>query len=558
MQVLFKTKQHIKTPFSDKNRIELYPDVSWESSAHPWDDFGYKTSFQATLYYDNKEYELPNIKILIDTEDNTHSFFKTIIEETRKAYILFPLDNIKYISLPTDTEFYNVLYSLFKDEKQKLENILIHLHDASYIEHTDNLQEFKFLMESKSDGFNSSLIRDMTSKKALEYGWLIVENRTLGKNVAFELNFQLENFVNEHNIEINFKDSIFPQNINVLIGSNGTGKSQTLTYLINELLGLGTTQQLKKIPVFNQIVVIAYSPFEDFLVSLKNTKIKIKSVYKYFGFRDEDEVFHQKLPFINSVDSIISIIKEDDEKDFFIDRPNKFETFINVIKKAIDFDFIGFEIEKVSSSFQPLNDNIIIDDIYYIIKDKNDFLTDLSTNQDKILKECGIVFCKNNKVINLSSGQQIFAHLISSIISSIREDTILLIDEPELYLHPNLEVELIELLKELLDIYKSYAIIATHSSIVAREVSKDYITVLKKRNNEILISKPPFETFGGDIEKINSYVFFDKDIEKPYEKWLQKLVNKAGGSNKAIEEYKSQLNEESLIFMYGMSVTNAN
>jgi len=412
-------------------------------------------------------------------------------------------------------------------------------------------------MESSSEGFNSSLLRDMTSKKALEYGWLIIENRTLGKNISFDLNFKLENFDNEHKIEINFKDSIFPQNINVLIGSNGTGKSQTLIYLIDELLGLGTTQQLNKIPVFNQIVVIAYSPFENFLVSLKDTKINIKSVYKYFGFRDENEEFHQKLPFVNSIDSIISIINEDSEKDFFVDRPNKFETFITVIKKAIDFDYIGFEIEEVSSTFQTFSENSIIDNKYYVIKSKDDFLNELNINQNKIIKEQGIIFYKNDKILTLSSGQQIFAHLISSIISSIREDTILLIDEPELYLHPNLEVELIELLKDLLDIYNSYAIIATHSSIVAREVSKDYITVLKKHDNKVEITRPPFETFGGDIERINSYVFFDKDIEKPYEKWLQKLVNDAGSYEEAIEKHKNKLNEESLIFMYGMSITNA-
>jgi hypothetical protein len=120
-----------------------------------------------------------------------------------------------------------------------------------------------------------------------------------------------------------------------------------------------------------------------------------------------------------------------------------------------------------------------------------------------------------------------------------------------------LEVELIELLKELLEIYKSYAIIATHSAIVAREVPKNYITVLKRKEEEILIARPPFETFGGDIERINSYVFFDKDIEKPFERWLQKLVNEAGGAEEAVKKYDSQLNEESIILMYGMKVKDA-
>jgi len=120
-----------------------------------------------------------------------------------------------------------------------------------------------------------------------------------------------------------------------------------------------------------------------------------------------------------------------------------------------------------------------------------------------------------------------------------------------------MEIELIEMLKEILRSYKSYAIIATPSNVFVREVARDYITVFKRVNNTMQISKPPFETFGGDIERINSYVFFDKDIEKPFEKWLQKLVNAAGGAEKAIEKYKNELNEESIILMYGMKDENA-
>ncbi len=52
-------------------------------------------------------------------------------------------------------------------------------------------------------------------------------------------------------------------------------------------------------------------------------------------------------------------------------------------------------------------------------------------------------------------------------------------------------------------------------------------------------------------------MFFDKDIDKPFEEWLQKLVNDEGGAEKAIKKYKHELNEESIILMYGMKVKNA-
>lgn len=549
MNVYFIKKEGLYTPFIAEDRIELYPDISWDSSKQPWDDFGYQTTFQMKLFLKNKPYELPLIKILIDNEKNTHQIFKEILERYDSEYIQFPIADINYIALPTDTEFYSSLYALL--QKTDIVNILMDLHDASYIKNTPHLSSFAYLMQV--EGFYSSLIRDMTSKKALDYGWLIVENRTIGKETSFMLNFKLDSYENEHQVPISFQKSIFPNNINILIGSNGSGKSQTLKYLIDELLGIGDTQQVNRIPVFNQIVVIAYSPFENYKTNLRDTSLTVKTAYQYFGFRDINGTFQSRLPFKNSMNAILKMLREDHEKNYFIDRPNKYNTFMEVISSAVDFDCIGFEIVR-EVDWQPSYSNKIVDKKYYMIVDKDDFLNEINRYDEQINLERGIVFFKDNKVIELSSGQQIFAQLISSIIGSIREDTILLLDEPELYLHPNLEVKLIDMLQTILKTYKSYAVIATHSSIFVREVAKNHITVLKKIGNRVHISKPPFETFGGDLERINSYVFFDDVVIKPYEKWLQQLVTQEGGISNVMEKYRDQLNEESIILMFGMEV----
>lgn len=57
-------------------------------------------------------------------------------------------------------------------------------------------------------------------------------------------------------------------------------------------------------------------------------------------------------------------------------------------------------------------------------------------------------------------------------MSEIEEESLLILDEPELYLHPELEVNLINMIKNILNETNSYSIIATHSSIIAREVEK--------------------------------------------------------------------------------------
>ena len=553
MKIFFLRREGLTEKFIKGDRIELYPDTPWDSNGHPWDDYGYRTTFEAKLFYKDKEYDLPNIKILIENKTDTHDVFKKLLKKSKKKYIGFPLKNINYISLPTDILWYKTLYSLAENNKDSslVGDTLKILHDANYIKYKDIENISYALLES--EGFKVSLLRDMTARNAFENGWSIIEDKiTALKKDLFSLEFQLDGFANIHNVEINFKESIFPNNINVLIGPNGTGKSQTLAYLIDSLLGIGNSIQLKKIPSFNQIVVISLSPFENFRTTLNDESINVKSVYKYYGFRNENKIFNENLPSQNSVNSILSMLQDDLNLDFLLDRPNKYDTFMKVIGKAIDFDYIGFAIKEEFPDLEPYDLNEIIDSKYYMVVDKNQLLNEIENYEEYFVKEDGIIFIKNNKVINLSSGQQIFAQLISSIIGSIREDTILLLDEPELYLHPNLEIELIDLLKELLEIYKSYAIIATHSAFVAREVPQKYIIVFKRNKNEIKISRPPFETFGGDLERINAYVFFDKDVDKPFEKWLQKLVNEEGSVQKAIEKYTNQLNEESIILMYGI------
>lgn len=552
MTIIFKKHEKIKSPYDNENRIELTPDTSWDSkNRYPWDDFGYATTFSTVLFLDEKEYSLSNLKILTDINDSTHEYFKEKLKEIEKSYLLFPLD-CKYVTLPTDIEFYDALKSLFS--KKIVIDILKDLSDAGLVKNTQFFEDRKVLL--KYEGFKKSLLREMTSRKAFENGWETIKDEIIEKDLSFIINFNLHTFTNKHQIEINMKKSMYPNNINILIGSNGTGKSQTLSYLIDELLNINN-KDIDNIPVFNQIVTIAYSPFENFKTTLDHEKLNIKSSYKYFGFRNKEMQFNVNQPNIDSSNSIFTMLSEDEEKDYLKSRINKYDTFLNVLKKAIDFDFIAFELSTedllADSEFEYEEKN-------YVEMETESFVQYIDEYHNDIIKEEGIKFFKNDTLLPLSSGQVIFVQLISNIIGSIRQDTIILIDEPELYLHPNLEVELIDLLKELLNIYNSYAIIATHSAILTREVPKDYITILKKLKdtNSISITRPPFETIGANLERINSYVFFDNTIKKPYEDWLQKLVNENGSAEEVISKYKSELNEESLILLHGMEPNNGN
>ncbi|PHI39160.1 hypothetical protein CBQ28_01165 [Pseudoalteromonas sp. GCY] len=107
-------------------------------------------------------------------------------------------------------------------------------------------------------------------------------------------------------------------------------------------------------------------------------------------------------------------------------------------------------------------------------------LHDQYDETDDIDEAYGLVFLDEElNEIKLSSGQRMYSLFVPSIISEIKKESLLLIDEPELYLHPELEVGLISMLKKVLSETNSFAIIATHSAIIAREIQSDFVHILE-------------------------------------------------------------------------------
>ena len=138
----------------------------------------------------------------------------------------------------------------------------------------------------------------------------------------------------------------------------------------------------------------------------------------------------------------------------------------------------------------------------------------------------------------LSSGQEIYSYLIPILISEIESETLLLIDEPELYLHPGLELGLMKMLKKLLKAFKSFAVIATHSSIITREVDREAVNILKREGNYTTITLPSIQTYGSDIESIISEIFEDDLESKIYEHVIDDLIEDDNELN------VNQINEE--------------
>ena len=96
---------------------------------------------------------------------------------------------------------------------------------------------------------------------------------------------------------------------------------------------------------------------------------------------------------------------------------------------------------------------------------------------------------------------------LTKIIEYIDENVLIVVDEPELYLHPPLLSSYIRSLSILMKKRNGVAILATHSPIVLQELPNNCIYKLDRRGEELKASRLDSETFAQNISTLMTEVF---------------------------------------------------
>ncbi|MEO2268131.1 AAA family ATPase [Pseudoalteromonas sp. YIC-656] len=103
---------------------------------------------------------------------------------------------------------------------------------------------------------------------------------------------------------------------------------------------------------------------------------------------------------------------------------------------------------------------------------------------------------KDAKVQSLSSrssGEQCLFLLFLGILSSIENQSLILIDEPEISLHPSWQQRFVEILRSSLKNFTGcHFIIATHSPLIVSDISSQYCQILDIKNNILFDAKEQF------------------------------------------------------------------
>lgn len=143
---------------------------------------------------------------------------------------------------------------------------------------------------------------------------------------------------------------------------------------------------------------------------------------------------------------------------------------------------------------------------------------------------------------NASSGEFHFLFNLINILSQIEQNSLILVDEPEISLHPEWQCRYVNILHTILSNYKScHLIIASHSHFLASDLPIKSSTITRVTNDNKLITGEIYDysTYGWSIENILYNVFNTKTSRNYYlERDIEKLLKMLSDIDSNKEELK--------------------
>ncbi len=541
------------------NLIELHP--------NNWDDYGHKTTFGVSCRIDGQDINLGGLRLLIEKQQTSQLYLDQLRSNGWNGE--FPIPGTNYVSVPNELSFYEQLMATLS--VAEVDEIARKLRDASYLVNFVNDQDAIALTDSS--GFVNSLQRERGSQRAYSDAWKIIAERGLD---VLDLGFRFRDvFGDLSTLEFKFKSiGLLPHDINVLIGPNGVGKSQLLLQIVKEWIGddhkIGPTgpDGFAERPNLSQIVVVSYSPFEKFPVDMSAVARQDTDAYRYFGLRGRGEAkagesrgqvsLSLDAPKRYAAHSLISCLREDERYMAIRDWEPKLTTMESVLRTGFEFDFAAVAISPGGDPHTLYNSPVprrlphvvanIDGEAMEFVPITHDVVGALKPDalSGEVLATRGVFFFKNGALVELSSGQRLFSFIVVNILGVIRRGSLVLIDEPELFLHPKLEIQFIDMLKQILARFSSKALLATHSIVTVRETPADCVHVMARTDEGLVIKRPPFQTFGGDVQRIASYVFGDASESKPFQRWIAERL-KTTDAEMLIATLGHELNEELIV-----------
>lgn len=295
--------------------------------------------------------------------------------------------------------------------------------------------------------------------------------------------------------------SMPPTNVHVIIGRNGSGKTDMLTHMTRSLVESGENTS-----PFSCVVSVSFSAFDAFeLLSERRSPTEIPRL-AYVGIRRTSnrggEIGSPKSPDMLAKEFILSM---------------------RICK-------MGAREPRWRQALETLEQDPIFHE------------AEISTwGSDETP---AVEAATKSRFNRLSSGHKIVLLTITRLVELIEEKTLVLIDEPESHLHPPLLSAFIRSLSELLIARNGMSIIATHSPVVLQEAPKECVWKLRRHGAESRAERPSIETFGENVGILTREAF-GLDVSKTgFHQMLADAVEVGGTYDEILERFNNKLGAE--------------
>ncbi|MNF45631.1 hypothetical protein D3C84_267730 [compost metagenome] len=459
-----------------------------------WNDYSYYTLFGVRLRLSgNIQVELNQIKIMKGGQ--AEGLENRPFQEVQPG-ALVPRALLESIcSLSSSKKYYDGLARL---DMEMARDVLKTLSDASF------LLDVKLRFQEQPC-FQISLLREPEARELLDDAGIRfgAEQQLIN---AFTAKVLLEGASAPHEFHFDFYSKLgAPRRMQSIVGLNGVGKTQVMARLAM-LMSRFSKQALKAkrsalqgddvinpVPSIYGVVAVSFSAFDEFErpTQLQGEKFK----YSYCGLQHHRGRLKSKEDLLEEIQTTLASLS-DEKRD--------------LLKKV-------------------LGNLVRIDDLDTFIDEP-----------------------ENNKNLyeRLSAGQRLALNCVFHILSKIDRRTLILFDEPELHLHPQLLTGLLNTLSEILESQDSFAIIATHSPLVIQQLPMECVHVIRRDRMTPMVLKPTFQTFGESLSELTKFVFSSTEADRDYRSVLDRMYSEANQDVEAVRAiFSNQLSLSADIYL---------
>ncbi len=530
-----------------------------------WNDFGYNFSACMRANVGGKVLKDYSINVLPISNDEPKGNLSHWI-----AHLMAVKNNTEQPRLNQELPYYVSVFSTvscYRDlantlTKDEYNDLLLAVGEINHLRFTGVITPIVYEKIIGFDQFKSAVLRNSGTYEAFRFGYNSSNflEPPADARIPFSYSTKLDGFISPHSVSFTYENhELISDRVHCLIGVNGVGKTRYLNDLVigclrqvNAGSQAGNQSNLyddagsqvnlfeaqhedggwRNIPVYSRVNFYSTDPHN---ILPRTSSFQGCFDYRYFdmGLAGEGSLSQFLADIIRSGDRIGG-------EDRFV-----------LLKKIIQ------KVVPTAQLMLPVNDSLENGSKFVDRHNKHwipigairggelrqlEILGSIDSSRD-------LAFGVGGSLITpLSSGQKMYLRFATHFLTTASKGMLILIDEPETHLHPNLITEFMNLLYLVLEATSSVAIVATHSAYVVREVSSHCVHVFQVSEDQAVKTEQVYlNTLGASVSSISNSVFGDSLVSSFTDRIARQIASSSEDPDKVIDMYKSTLSMDMLI-----------